>query len=141
MARHELKTWPEYYEAIIRGDKTFEVRVDDRGYEVGDVLALHEWDRVREYSGRACEVTVRYVLRDPKFGVSPGYVVMGITAPAEAVERRQILLTRVLDGAAVVALWGALLTQRAAPWVVAVIFQVLATCLVGASLFVRWRSA
>lgn len=140
MARHELKTWPEYYEAILRGDKTFEVRVDDRGgYDVGDVLALHEWDRVRGYSGRACDVIVRYVLRDPDFGVQPGYVVMGINAPAEVVERRKLMLTRVLDGAAALALWAALITMRAA-WPVAVVAQVIATVLVGVSLFMRVRS-
>lgn len=141
MARHELKTWPDYYEAVLRGDKTFEVRTDDRGgFAVGDTLVLREWDRVKEYSGRSCEVVVRYVLRDPKFGVAPGYAVIGITAPAEAVERRTHILVRVLDLSAVVALWAALLTQRTTPWQVSVMFQTLATVLVGASLFARGRT-
>lgn len=140
MATHELKTWPEYYEDILRGYKTFEVRVDDRGgYEVGDVLVLHEWDRTRGYTGRVCDVVVRYVLRDAKFGVAPGYVVMGISAPAEVAQRRSVNLARVLDAAAVLSLWAALLTLRAA-WPVAVVCQVIATVLVGASLFARGRA-
>lgn len=141
MVTHELKTWPEYYEAVLRGDKTFEVRVDDRGgYDVGDVLVLHEWDRHgRGYTGRVCDVVVRYVLRDPKFGVAPGYVVMGIGAPAEVVRHRRVNLTRMLDAAAVLSLWAALLTLRAA-WPVAVVCQVIATVFVGASLFARGRS-
>ncbi len=41
---HDLKCWPEYFEAIRSGTKTFEVRLNDRGFLAGDVLHLHEWD-------------------------------------------------------------------------------------------------
>lgn len=140
-ARHELKTWPEYYEAIIRGDKTFEVRSDDRGgYDVGDVLALHEWDRVRGYSGRTCEVTVTYVLRDPKFGVAPGFVVLGITAPAEVRERLGRRVGTSAEVFAVIALWASLVAQLIAPIAISVALQVVSTILVGVALFARTRS-
>jgi hypothetical protein len=38
--KHVLKTWPEFYDAIQRGGKNFELRRDDREprYAVGDVL-------------------------------------------------------------------------------------------------------
>ena len=39
---HELKTLPEYFEAVRKGDKTFELREDDRNFKVGDYLALNE---------------------------------------------------------------------------------------------------
>lgn len=41
---HELKTWPRYFDAVKRGDKSFEVRRDDRGYAVGDTLVLREFE-------------------------------------------------------------------------------------------------
>ena len=33
---HELKCWPEYFEAVISGAKTFEVRKNDRDFAVRD---------------------------------------------------------------------------------------------------------
>ena len=94
MTKHDLKILPEYFEAILDGTKTDELRQeDDRMYAVGDVLVLHEWQRpytnliqalkdyrnahpevslleAREaidlpgYTGRAVTVEVTYVLRD-----------------------------------------------------------------------------
>jgi hypothetical protein len=29
---HELKMWPEFFKHVWSGDKTFELRVDDRGF-------------------------------------------------------------------------------------------------------------
>lgn len=40
---HNLKIAPEYFEAVKRGSKKFEVRFDDRGYEEGDFVVLHEF--------------------------------------------------------------------------------------------------
>ena len=34
--KHEIKIRPEFYKAVIAGMKTFEIRLDDRNYEVGD---------------------------------------------------------------------------------------------------------
>lgn len=45
MTHHSLKTWPAMFEAVWRGDKTFEVRLDDRGYQKGDTVQLREWER------------------------------------------------------------------------------------------------
>lgn len=79
---HELKTWPEYYNAIRIGAKTFEVRYDDRGFQVGDTLNLMEYDPEREmFTGEYQRRVVTYVLRGGQFGIAPGYVVLGITGP------------------------------------------------------------
>lgn len=78
MKVHELKTWPKYFKAIWNGDKTFEVRKNDRNYEVGDVLIFHEWDpETEEYTGWKIPCRVTYILNDPMF-VKDGFVVMGI---------------------------------------------------------------
>lgn len=42
--KHELKIWPQYYLPVAEGHKTFEVRVNDRGFQSGDTVVLKEWD-------------------------------------------------------------------------------------------------
>ena len=33
--RHQLKSWPEFFEPVLRGEKTAELRLNDRNYHVG----------------------------------------------------------------------------------------------------------
>ena len=40
MTEHKLKCWPVYFDAIERGEKNFEVRRDDRGFQKGDIIEL-----------------------------------------------------------------------------------------------------
>lgn len=93
---HELKVWPAYYEAIERGEKRFEARKDDRGFQVGDVLFLREWDPDRNdgtrygvFTGRGLRRTVTYILRGPGFGVEAGFVVMSIESEGDAALRER----------------------------------------------------
>ena len=74
---HELKTWPEYFQAIIDGIKPFEVRRNDRDYQVGDTLFLMEYDPERGFTGRNILREVTYILNKKPF-VPDGYVIMGI---------------------------------------------------------------
>ena len=39
---HSLKTDPELFEAVLIGLKKYEIRLDDRGFEVGHELCLME---------------------------------------------------------------------------------------------------
>jgi Domain of unknown function (DUF3850) len=80
MVKHELKVWPEYFEALVEGRKTFELRKDDRGFAVGDVLDLREWKpETEQYTGWSETFDVTYILRDTEH-LAPGYVAMGIRA-------------------------------------------------------------
>ncbi len=76
---HTLKTYLEYFEAILSGAKPFEVRWEEnRRFEIGDHLVLQEWDpKQLRYTGRECRVEITYVLRGFA-GLEPGVVVMGI---------------------------------------------------------------
>lgn len=94
MAEHELKTWPSFFEAIRRGEKMFEVRKNDRGFQKGDVLILHKWDpspigdptgwkmdgmrpgAIGYLDDKPLRMLVTYVFSG--FGIEPGYVAMGI---------------------------------------------------------------
>jgi hypothetical protein len=42
--QHELKIWPQYFEPVAQGLKTFEVRKNDRAYQAGDTVVLREWN-------------------------------------------------------------------------------------------------
>ena len=78
---HELKIWPEYFEATKRGDKTFEVRLDDRDYQEGDFLRMRPWSKEQgTYLPGDVLVEVRKVFRGDMPGVKPGYVLL-TTAP------------------------------------------------------------
>jgi ribosomal protein S17 len=85
---HELKCWPDFYEAVLNGNKTFEVRKDDRGFKVGDILHLREWNpKTETYSGRELARTVTYILRGGQLGIEEGYVVMGLGVAPETTLR------------------------------------------------------
>lgn len=68
--RIEKKTWPEMFEAVRSGKKTFELRLADWQCQEGDILVLKEWDPKRKkYTGRVLEKKVTFVLKtkDIKF--------------------------------------------------------------------------
>ena len=76
---HKLKILSRYYEAILQGKKTFEVRKDDRPFQEGDTLLLQETVTPNGcgYTGREMKVDVTYILRDSEY-VKDGYCIMGI---------------------------------------------------------------
>lgn len=74
---HELKVWPEYFAATAAGVKPWEYRLNDRGYQVGDILRMREYDpQAGHYTGAVLEVSVLYLLSGPVSGITEGYVVM-----------------------------------------------------------------
>lgn len=84
---HELKTDPEVFDAVRRGEKRFEIRKDDRGFVVGDWLRLrrtkHTGEEMRDgsiliYTGEEMTKKVVYILRGPIYGLSAGWVIMSI---------------------------------------------------------------
>lgn len=76
---HKLKILSKYYESILQGKKTFEVRKDDRPFSEGDTLLLQECVTPNGcgYTGREMTVDVTYILRDSEY-VKDGYCIMGI---------------------------------------------------------------
>jgi hypothetical protein len=109
MTTHRLKTHPGPFADVEAGRKQFEIRKDDRGFAVGDVLVLEEWSpekseayilerlpvsqdewgalidagRAHAYTGRTCTRVVSYIFAPPadnRYGLQPGYVVLGLSA-------------------------------------------------------------
>lgn len=74
MATHKLKTVAPHFEHVLSGVKRAEIRRDDRGFAVGDVLVLCEYDPASDtYSGRKLEVRVTHILAEFE-GLAPGFV-------------------------------------------------------------------
>jgi hypothetical protein len=87
MKTHELKTDPAMFRAVAEGVKTYEIRKDDRGFEVGDRLYLNETlstgaemaaGAPLEYTGGQIGVIVTHVLRGPIYGLADGWVILSI---------------------------------------------------------------
>ena len=85
MKTHELKIWPKWFDAVKNGTKTFEIRRDDRGVEVGDQIIFEEFrPGVGEYTGRTTERRVSYISRGDDAeaaGLKEGHCVIGLERP------------------------------------------------------------
>jgi len=85
--RHELKTDSEVFQAVVEGKKTYEIRFDDRGFEIGDTLVLRETvcEAVSEmgkslvYTGREHSARITHILRGPVYGLMDGWVILSIS--------------------------------------------------------------
>ncbi|WP_380147554.1 ASCH/PUA domain-containing protein [Kurthia populi] len=74
MNKHELKILPEYFGAVAKGLKTFEIRKNDRNYQVGDLLDLKEWNG-EDFTGYSILMQVTYIT---DYAQVDDYVVLGI---------------------------------------------------------------
>lgn len=78
---HRLKTHPAPFDAIMRGDKTFEYRKNDRDFREGDKLVLCRFDPEQPKSPwdePLVVADVGFVLYGPDFGVPDGYCVLSL---------------------------------------------------------------
>ncbi|WP_024911021.1 DUF3850 domain-containing protein [Chania multitudinisentens] len=51
MKKHDLKILPEYFAAVVSGEKKAEIRINDRDYSVGNMLRLNEYGQVKGFDG------------------------------------------------------------------------------------------
>ena len=86
MSEFTLKTDPAVFQDVLDGKKTFEIRFNDRGYQVGDLIVLKETkftgQQMREgspliYTGREMQKQISYILSG--YGLQDGWVILGIT--------------------------------------------------------------
>jgi ParB family transcriptional regulator, chromosome partitioning protein len=80
---HHLKTWIKPYRELASGDKTFEFRINDRDFRVGDFLVLQEYSLIDGLTGEEVTVEVTSILHGPEFGVPGGYCCMSILRTEE----------------------------------------------------------
>lgn len=60
LREHVLKILPEYHNAVVKGDKTFEIRKNDRDFMVGDWVKLLEFDG-EKITGNYINARITYV--------------------------------------------------------------------------------
>jgi len=61
--KHILKCEQDYFQASWEGNKNFELRKNDRGFQKGDIIILKELERGKiTKTGREIECLVTYVL-------------------------------------------------------------------------------
>lgn len=81
MKIHELKTIQPFFSQIDNGEKTFEIRINDRDFQTGDYLLLRNYDAVNEtYNGEDLLVRVKSILKGHT-GIKSGFCIMSISAP------------------------------------------------------------
>lgn len=73
---HSVKSDPKYFKATAQGIKGFEVRRNDRPYQVGDYIAQNEWNH-EGYTGKCTLQKIIYILDDTEY-CKEGYVVLGL---------------------------------------------------------------
>lgn len=60
--KHYKKILPEYFQKILDGQKTYELRLADWECRAGDILVLQEWDpKTKQFTGREIDKEVTYV--------------------------------------------------------------------------------
>lgn len=72
---HELKLKAPYFQDVWTGLKDFEVRNNDRNFQVGDRLKLIEIEVKRP---RFILKDIKYILKGGQYGIDKNYVVLGL---------------------------------------------------------------
>lgn len=80
---HKLKILPQYFKAVQSGEKTFEIRKNDRGFKVGDTLLLKEYTSLEEYgvatlTGQEITKEISYILEGGQYGLVEGYCILAL---------------------------------------------------------------
>ncbi|MFR1687975.1 MAG: DUF3850 domain-containing protein [Massilimicrobiota timonensis] len=78
---HNLKIKPDYFNDVLREKKKFEVRYNDRGFKVGDILVLEEFDD-KGYTGRYINVEITYIMDEPAY-CKENFVILGFKLKLE----------------------------------------------------------
>lgn len=97
---HELKIAKEYADSVHFGDKTFEVRLNDRGFQKGDIVRFKPLDRLGVVDSfhplYDKEYEITYVLGS-FVGLAQGYVAFGIKPVPEQTELEEKIVEAMKD--------------------------------------------
>lgn len=76
---HHLKIWPNHFQDVVNDLKTFELRKNDRDFQIRDTLHLLEYEPDKNhYTGHSTYVTIHYMTPPNILGLYDDYVILGI---------------------------------------------------------------
>lgn len=78
MKKHDLKLFTKYFQPVVDGKKRSEIRLNDRDFQVGDTLTLHEGQpglNGFEYTGRTVSARISYM---DDYGCDHGHVSLSL---------------------------------------------------------------
>lgn len=82
---HDVKTWPDAYDAVYADWKPWEFRKNDRDYRVGDTLRMLRWSPETEtFTGEEMRREVVWMLNGGQFGIPEGYCIMTLSRTPSA---------------------------------------------------------
>ncbi len=82
--RHVVKSHPDSFAAVLRGDKKHEVRRADRDYKVGDRLLISEWlQQSQEFTGFTYEAMISFITPPGVWGLPSDICVLSIIPSQE----------------------------------------------------------
>jgi hypothetical protein len=74
---HKLKTHPDPFKHVQSGAKTAEFRLNDRNFQVGDVLRLEEYDpETKKYTGFWSYQLITHIQKG--YGIPENYVMLSL---------------------------------------------------------------
>lgn len=88
---HLVKSWSMFFTDILTGERTSDIRLNDRKYAVGDIMVLQEFDPVKfVYTGRQQAVRITYLQQNKsnpcaisREALAEGYAVLSIKLVSE----------------------------------------------------------
>lgn len=87
MIEHHIKIQKQFADAVMSGEKTWEIRINDRGYQKGDLIRFRVVDEYisnisHPLNDKVYEIT--YVFAPSGWGLCEGYVVFSIKEKTDA---------------------------------------------------------
>lgn len=99
MTEHAIKIKEVYFKAVLSGEKTFEIRKNDRDYQVGDIIHFvpvdDECGMIIPHDPNAYKIT--YVFHGGEYGLEEGYCVFGIIPEAYDSENRNNAIDEIIE--------------------------------------------
>ena len=90
---HKLKSYPYNFKAVVDGTMSFQLRVADRDYRVGDLLFLQEYDEESGYSGRTQVTRINNVIMGD--GLDVEYVILNMELVSLAIVDGERYVTKI----------------------------------------------
>ena len=78
MKLHELKIKDEYFKEVLRENKTFELRKNDRDYQVGDLIHFVDIDGNPSYNEKLVFLITDVLRNVQEYGLDKDYCILAI---------------------------------------------------------------